>query len=214
MERYLKDEPKTTFKSLSLDIDNPWDRFTIVASSDPKKVFDEDAIAEDFGLESNASSATDSGNSSGGEDRLSVSDLDVNGEMISVSWNSSGDDVVVGGYHHVHHHHHHHHMPNSLKRRLVSSSKELQKDAAAVCHHLTAKGVVIKDSSTSSSLTASSHHQETRSRPRFEINPDSKRRIHKCQFTGCKKVYTKSSHLKAHQRTHTGEYIFDSSSSS
>jgi krueppel-like factor 6/7 len=45
----------------------------------------------------------------------------------------------------------------------------------------------------------------SRSRGRFEINPDSKRRIHKCQFNGCKKVYTKSSHLKAHQRTHTGE---------
>ena len=46
----------------------------------------------------------------------------------------------------------------------------------------------------------------SRSRGRFEINPDSKRRIHKCQFNGCKKVYTKSSHLKAHQRTHTGLY--------
>uniref|UniRef100_A0A914DSB8 C2H2-type domain-containing protein n=1 Tax=Acrobeloides nanus TaxID=290746 RepID=A0A914DSB8_9BILA len=46
------------------------------------------------------------------------------------------------------------------------------------------------------------NYTRTPRRNKMELN---EKRVHYCMEPGCKKVYTKSSHLKAHQRLHTGE---------
>ncbi|XP_038056384.1 Krueppel-like factor 7 isoform X2 [Patiria miniata] len=45
----------------------------------------------------------------------------------------------------------------------------------------------------------------TRAATELVLDNGKRRRVHRCTFQGCNKVYTKSSHLKAHMRTHTGE---------
>ncbi|CAG2119703.1 unnamed protein product, partial [Medioppia subpectinata] len=105
-----------------------------------------------------------------------------------------------------------------LKVNLIDRTVEYLSEGTTVpLNIVTAEAIPLNDSSviaisgssktdmSSDSPSNVSPQCSSRSRGRFEINPDSKRRIHKCQFNGCKKVYTKSSHLKAHQRTHTGE---------